>query len=292
MKKNINGFGIQLCQMDSRTLILFWSLRLTHLLHVLGEQLMDRHVIVYTGHAYGGFGKAVLSLSEMMTWRRVPHKKLRSGCVSIRGDRFSAAEIRIRRDLACGPFEFIDAIREPPYKIFQNFRKSAIQFVTAKAPSTVVAKIPVELGSSFNCHLRDNDMGAIAVRNRDESRVTIGCLEEMFRREWRRLTIPQEPPLEKFSPMSLTIWLRFRGLLLQHGITVIRKDIHLNKTTLVAPCWLGYPERDQQFDKVFLLKYSLSKGKWSIGPVTSVKYPYGSLRINTGWRLPDRRVPS
>jgi hypothetical protein len=289
--KKLNGFGLTLWHVESGIVISFWSLRLTHIIRVLQERLKNRYVVVYTGRAYSGLGKPDLSISEMMISRGVPSKKLRSGCVSIRGNSFLAAARRLRRDIRSGRFEFVDATHEPQCKIFDGFTLRDIQFISRNSPSVALAKIPVEIGSTFNCSLRDDDMGAVAVRKRDEAWFTVGCLEEMFRREFGRLKIGLEPTPNRFRPMLRAIWLRFRQALIRNGITVIRKDIRLVKCTLIATCWLGYPERDRHFDKMFLLKYSLDRGKWWIGPITRSQYIYSGCKLSTGWRLPSGPHP-
>jgi len=285
MKRTLQGFGLDISRGKCGPIISFWSLSLVHILQVLRERVETRHVLVYTG-PYTVFRKSVLSLSEMMQVCGLTHKKHRSGCVSIPGNRFVAGEKRLRRDLSGGRFEFIDTVYQPPYAIYKGFTRRAIQF-TEKSIYTV-GKIPDELGSTFNCHLRDNDMGAVAVRRRDEPLVIGGCLEQMFRREGGRLKIDRELLSEPFSPIPLEIVRRLCRLSRAQrprGITVVRKDIRIDTHTLVAPCWLGYPERDCHFEEMFVLKYSLVRRTWWMGPVRAARYPYSGVRLKTDFKL-------
>ena len=269
-------------------MISFWSLRLRHIACQLKDRLRDRQLVIYTGPAVSGAGKYDRTLHEIMSAQGVLHKQLRSGCVSIPGTRLQLAARRLNQELRSSRFEFVDVTNEPPYRICRGFRKGMLEFTMRRPPYITTGNIPQTLGSSLNCHLRDDDMGGLAVKSQDVEWLIVGLLEEMFKREFGRLKLKNKLGI-KFKPMPPAGWRRIRRILQQSGIAVIRKDISLRGNILIAQCWLGYPERDQQFTQAFVLKYSLSNGEWSMGPIVSVTYPYTSLRIDTGWRLPRKR---
>lgn len=286
--KRLNGFGLGLSRVRANYVIFFWSLQLRHIAYQLKDRLRDRHLVIYTGPAVSGFGKYDRTLHEIMSAQGILHKQLRNGCVSIPGTRLQLAARRLNRDLRCGRFEFVDVTNEPPYRICQSFKKGMLEFSMRRPPYMITGNIPHALGSSLNCHLRDDDMGALAVKNRDVEWLTVGLFAEMFKREFGRLKLKNKLRI-KFKPLPSVAWWRVRRVLQQSGITVIRKDISLRKNILIAQCWVGYPERDQRFTQAFILKYSLSTGGWSMGPIVSVRYPYTSSSIDTGWRLPRER---
>lgn len=252
------------------------------------ERLRDKHLVIYTGPAVSGVGKWNRTLHEIMTAQGIQYKRLRSGCVSLPGKRISSIARRLNLDLRSSRFEFVDVVNEPPYHICQGFRKGMLEFSTRRPPYMITGNIPQALGSSLNCHLRDDDMGGLAVESQDVEWLVVGLLEEMFKREFGRLKLRNKFGI-KFKPLPSVAWRKIRRILEQCGITVIRKDVSLRNNILFAQCWLGYPERDPKFTQAFVLRYSLSTGGWSMGPIVSVRYPYASSRIDTGWRLPRKR---
>lgn len=282
----IRGFGLRLYSSGANPIFAFWSLGFKHVARQLQGWLKDRYILIYGGAENFGGDKPVLTLYETLTVRGIPHKRLKGGCVAIPGNKLLMAACQLSPAILATRLQFVDADHLPPYTIWPGYKKRLIEFCTRSG--VVMGNMPSALGSSLNCSVRDDLVGAIVVKQPDETWLGTGFLEEMFRREFGRLHITERASVP-FRVMPALLWRQLSRVLRRRGITVIRKDISFNQGILIAQCWLGYPESDSQFEQSFLLRYALRAGEWSMGPITDTRYPYPSLQIDTGWRLPSVR---
>ncbi|MEQ1656919.1 MAG: hypothetical protein ABL960_14610 [Nitrospira sp.] len=206
--------------------------------------------------------------------------------MAIPGNKLLMAAHRLSPAILATRLQFVDADHRPPYTIWPGYKKRLIELTPRRG--AIAGNIPPALGSSLNCSVRDELNGVIVIKQPDETWLGTGLLEEMFRREFGRLHITERAAVP-FRVMPTTLWRRLTPVLRDSGITVIKKDIELNKDVLIAQCWLGYPEWESQFEQSFLLRYGLRTGEWSVGPITASRYPYSSARIVKGWRWPSVR---